>query len=221
MKTLFAFLAAILAVASTFGQGLVSVFNTPTTPFQTNIFGAIGGVANAGTFDFEVLTAPSTVTSVDSSLQDLLTSTWSDTGIFAQNTTFPGRMSTTNQVANNWPAGSEQSFIILGWTANLGTFHDVMSELAGAYLGTEEGSYTWFGGGFDYGFLGATTVGTAFAGGGASGLPPFALFGSATNVQGTPISTPTELYHIFVPEPTVAAMAGLGAAVMLIFRRRK
>jgi hypothetical protein len=46
-------------------------------------------------------------------------------------------------------------------------------------------------------------------------------FGTGGTAQGTPITTPTDLFVVNIPEPTTMALAGLGAAALVIFRRRK
>src|SRR3954453_29830 len=80
-----------------FGQGMVSFNNTTTTVFNTNAVavggssGRAAGSINGGAFRYEVLTAPSSVTSVDLSLQELLTAPWSDTLLTASNTALAGR----------------------------------------------------------------------------------------------------------------------------------
>jgi hypothetical protein len=229
MKKIIATLALGAFAGGAFAQGTVAPGNTAGTPFQTNSI-AMGGtsgtyVGSAGLFDFEVLTAPSTVTTVDSSLQGLLTSTWSDTGILGVSASFAGRMGSTNGTANNWAPGVQQSYIVIGWSASIGNFATLEADLSGASLVANGSGFEWTGlknlttpGTY---YIGATAIGSAEAGGGASGLPPFGLFGSGASAQGTPISTATELYIVSIPEPTTFALAGLGAAAMLIFRRRK
>jgi len=201
--------------------------NNATTPFQTNAVG-LGGTsgsytASSGLYDFELLTAASTVTTVDASLQGLLTSAWSDTGASATSAGLAGRISSSASSALNWPAGNQQSFIIIGWSASMGGFSNVMADLSGASLVAANGGFYWSGvkNAAPGEYIGATTIQSAEAGGGASGLPPFALFGTTASGQGTPISTATELYAVSVPEPTTFALMGLAASSLLIFRRRK
>jgi hypothetical protein len=71
-------------------------------------------------------------------------------------------------------------------------------------------------------FIGSTSLGFRQAGGvtTAGTIPTPLLFGAGADAQGTPVTTPTDMYTV-VPEPTSFALAGLGIAAMTIFRRRK
>ena len=110
MKKIAATLCLLATAAAAFGQGSVNAGNTSTTQFRTNYNGSIGLALSAGgPWYYEVLTAPSTVTSVDASLQQLLSAPWSDTGITATNTGLAGRMASANTTAANWPAGQTNS----------------------------------------------------------------------------------------------------------------
>ena len=228
----FLFVCAVNAVAAgVFAQGTVISANGPGTLFRTNSladFGTAGNIApTPGGFYFEVLTAPSTVTSVDSSLQGLLSAPWSDTGLRMTNATTiltGGRVngpSFAGGVVNNWPVFQINSFIVVGWSANQGTtWAQVASELQGASFRTDalgshfEGPLLASGG-----FIGATTIQQGAAGE-ADGSTAFSLFGFLPNAQGTPITTPTDLYIIFIPEPSAVAFAGVAMAIFVLRRRR-
>src|SRR5258708_5725084 len=71
-----------------FGQGQVDFFNTSTTLVRTNSIGLGGGAgitsASPNGFAYGLFIAPSTVTSL--SPLDLLTATWTFTGVYASNT---------------------------------------------------------------------------------------------------------------------------------------
>jgi hypothetical protein len=68
------------------------------------------------------------------------------------------------------------------------------------------------------GYLGATTVQAASAG---TIFNPFSLFGAVANGQGTPVTTPTDLYIVLAPEPATITLTVLAAGALLISRRRK
>jgi hypothetical protein len=205
------------------GQGSVNAANGTTTLFRTNatLWGGTAGAALSATgpWYYEVLTAPSTVTSVDPSLQQLLSAPWSDTGLMASNTGLPGRMNAGSGNVNFWPAGQTNSFIIVGWSASEGSsWSTVAARLQGAvFVGGG-----WSGGGFQPGFLGATTVGFRQAGGvtTAGTIPTALLFGAGADAQGQPITTPTDLWFI-APEPSSITLVGLGLAALTRFRRRR
>ena len=134
---------------------------------------------------------------------------------------FPGRVFGGPAFANNWTQGVQQSFIVVGWSATLGsTWSQVKLDLAGAALVPQNGSYFWLMPNFDgEGFLGATTVGSAIAGPDLGTAA--ALFDSMSSLQvPIPVTTTTELYAT-VPEPTTLALTGLGAFSLLLFLRRK
>jgi hypothetical protein len=232
MKKLIATLGLSVVASAAFAQGTVLPNNTSPTVFHTNSTAIGGGSASTPgssiqLYYYEVLTAPSTTTTVDASLQSLLSATWSDTGILAQNSGLAGRMGGLNNTnanggatANNWPAGAEQAFIVVGWSSSEGT---TWAQVAGRLAGATFSNGQWSGGGLvNGGFLGATTIGDAFAAPPTSAEPQ--LFGAGNTAQVSPVTTPTDLYVVstaVVPEPSTFALAGLGAAAMLIFRRRK
>jgi len=235
MKKIAVTLCLTAIASAALAQGTVNPANTAGTTFRTNAI-ATGGTsgntaAAAGGFLYEVLTAPSSVTTVDSSLQGLLSGPWSDTALKATNTTFAsgGRMngpSGSGGTVANWAGGAGQSFIIVGWSSNLGsTWAAVSAELAGAQLTAAGGSFMWTGGSFTVpvgqnAFLGASTIQAANSGA-PDGTGAFSLFGAAGGTQGTPITTPTSLFMVNVPEPTSMAIVGLGLAAGMVLRRRK
>jgi hypothetical protein len=221
-----------------FAQGTVVSANTSTTLFRTNAFfigGTSGNTANGSLsprgFLYEVLTAPSTVTSVDPSLQGLLSGAWSDTGLTLTNTIFisGGRISGPSGIngqAANWPVGAFQSYVVVGWSANEGlSWAQLAGRLVGAQFMVNDGIHSYLQidlahGGVTGGFVGATTVQVGAAGP-ADGSAPLILFGSTPTVQGTPISTPTTLWFVTDPEPSTMSLVVFGMGMYGVFRRRK
>jgi len=236
MKKLAATLCLTALATAAFAQGTVNSANNTSTLFRTNSLatgGTSGNTANgapsAGGFIYQLLVAPSTVASVDASLQSLLSGPWSTGGITMTNGLLAsgGRIAGPSGTAGqtqNWPAGSFQSFIIVGWSANEGSdWNALKANLLGASLTSAGGGQQWSQGTtgqlVNGGYIGASTQQTG-ASGDAVGAAPFSLFG-ATGPSGTPISTPTTLWLVNVPEPTSFALVGLGSAALMIFRRRK
>jgi len=213
-----------------FAQGYVAGGNAPATDIYTVSNGvntATGGSASA-TYDYEVLTAPSTLQATGlltgygptgGSLAALLASPWSDTAVSFNNSALNGRASCPQSPANNWPVGADQDYIVVGWSANLGNWAAVSADLASAVLGSNStGGLQWTFNGSVNGYLGATVVGDIPSGPTGAGA---ALFGAQTTGN-SPVNTTTALYAVVsIPEPTTFALAGLGAASLLIFRRRK
>jgi len=120
------------------------------------------------------------------------------TGVYGTNSgVAAGRFSGGSVAVNGWAPGATLSYQVVGWSSSLGaTFNNAW--LTKAPTG---------------GLFGESSIATGSAGGGPQSLPPLQPFG------GTGI--PTGFTLVSVPEPSSMALAGLGAAALLIFRRRK
>ncbi len=227
MKRILALLALAALNTGAWAQGFVTIMDGLVL-VQTNAVAIGGGIGNTSTvsnsFFYEVLIAPTTVTTVDASLQGLLTSTWSDSGITGVNN--PSRIGAGKILAvNNQALGclpeTFQSAIVVGWSANLGTtWSQVSAELAGA---TFNGNY-WSGGGLpaaSFGFLGASTIAVAAAGSAEGNAAALFTLSSSPPVP-IPISTGPVLYvtAVLIPEPAALALGGFGLAWLALFRRR-
>jgi len=96
--------------------------------------------------------------------------------------------------------GVNAEYVILGWTGATGTTWDQAFGTAGAFLGTSAEFTT--------------------ATGNPTTTPPgTAVLLSATLTGMTPVAN-TAAYLTPIPEPTSFALAGLGLAALLVFRRR-
>lgn len=233
MKKLTAILCASALATGAFAQGTISVLNGTYSLARTNSTGLSGGTAGnaAGTlggFYYAVFTAASTTTSIDANLQNLLSGAWTFTGVYATNIAAAGRLSGGSGVATTqgWTPGVTNSYLLLGWSSAVGSL-DVSNVLGQLRNATFSGG-VWGGTNFSAnatggaGFLGVSAIGFGESGGGTTGLPPFGLFGTTATSAGTPIGSPFDMFAIAnVPEPGTFALAGLGAAALLIFRRRK
>jgi hypothetical protein len=228
MKKLAATLCLSAIAVGAFAQGTVNFVNSSSTLVRTNATGTGGTAGSIGTaasgFYFALYTASSSINSA--TVGDLLSPTWTFTGLYGANIAAAGRFTGGANVATTtgWAPGVTNSYCIVGWSAGLGAQNiNTLSKAAGATLSP---AGVWSGSGFgaaDVGqFLGISAVGFGAAGGGPTGLPAFSLFGAVANGQGTPIPTGFDLNVIsIIPEPSTMALAGLGAAAMVIFRRRK
>lgn len=212
MKKLFT-VAALVAVTSLgLAQGTVnfSAGATAATRLATNtvVGGPSTGLINgAGNYYFALFVAPSTVTA--SSSMDPTLSGFTFTGYYGTNTTSAGRMTgnpTTDDVAiNGYATGTSASFMVLGWSSNIGT--------------TWAQAQTWWNNGNPTsrtGFFGDSAVATSVGLGGGLSFPGNIFGAQPGQITGFNLG----LYQV-IPEPTTVALAGLGAAAMLIFRRRK
>jgi hypothetical protein len=188
-------LAAVVSSAS--AQGLVNFFNSPTTLVtlrdgQGNNLGSTPAVA--GQYYFQLFVAPAgTATDVGFT-----------SSIMGTNQASAGRFSGgANVGVAGAPAGSTRAIIVRGWSASYGS--DYAQALAAWTAGTA-------------GYLGSSSIAPNFVFGGFDGtgtIPTLPAFGGTVGIQtGFALSAP-------VPEPSSIALAGLGAASLLLFRRRK
>jgi hypothetical protein len=203
MKKLLTLAALVGATAVSFAQGTVNFQNAAATLISA------GGVAMPGssTFNFALFLAPSTrvLTSGQSAaLNDPAFQTVA--GVNANNPAGAGRIVTKSGLDVGQPAGSTIDFIVRGWSANAGaTWAEAL-----AFWNNGSPSADMF--------IGSSTIGNDLVLGGGL-IAPTALFGGgATQVLGFNMSL---VPAVIVPEPTSMVLAGLGAASLLLFRRRK
>jgi len=221
-KTLIIAAVAALAAVSTQAQGLVTI-NQTSQVVRTNTTGGTSGfVDGSGAYNFALLY--STSTSLASSANQIYGNTanfnlWVDAGVTGANGFGLNRGKLTaaaSATATGWTApgltyDNLRSVIIVGWSASYGASWSAIA--AGVSAGNLAAG----------GFFGVTALGTSFAGGGAGSLPAV----NAWNAGGQPGATgivPLQLtlnQIAAVPEPSTMALAALGGASLLLFRRRK
>jgi len=208
MKKLLTIAALIGATSMSFGQGNFSFANTGTTQVSTNTVhngpGTGGTSPVFGSYYYGVFIAGSTVTNT-TGVSD---ASWAFSGVYGSNSAAAsgGRFNMGVQTISGFIAGTTVSLLVRGWSSDLG--QNWSSVLNWYNNGSPTTTTEWFG---------TSAVATSVTlGGGAIGTP--SIFG---NNPGQ-ISTGFLLNRIDpVPEPSTFALAGLGAAAMLIFRRRK
>lgn len=124
------------------------------------------------------------------------------TGLYGTNQAAAGRFTGGGGIAApGWAAGSSRTFEVAGWQASLGpVFNPVWLTTNPQGFGVS-GTGSGAPGGVD-----PVTGGT---------VPTLNIFGGTTGIQAGFV-VPSA-----VPEPSSMALAGLGAAALLIFRRRK
>jgi len=223
-RILIATVALMGFVAYSFGQGEV-VFgngitatriwtNSQANAWQPNLTG-VSNLPNAGPiigvapatgheFTFAMFSANVLGTPVTGNVWTDLN--WSFTGAYASNSLVStggrlfGQQNSDGSVSvPGHLGGTSASLMVIGWNNSAGG--TTLSEFINA----------WNSGRLDlvYGYSG---ISTKILGDGGS-LPATQIFGAAPAIPGFVLAP--------VPEPTTFALAGLGAAALLIFRRRK
>jgi len=240
MKKLLTIAAFVGAVTLSYGQGQVnfSAGSTAASRPSTNsvsggaITGQQGAWASGYQYYYALFVADSTITSAGTAsstgaLDPTLTAGWSvvswnagnpagATGIaYATNTTagrFTGNPTSDDVFVAGRAGGSQASFIVVGWSSQVAgqDWIAAKSWIDSVILtGSAPGGIS--------GWTGASGVATSVTLGSGGLTTPGNIFGSSPGQ----VNTPMFLQLQPVPEPSTFALAGLGAAALLIFRRRK
>lgn len=198
MKKILITLSLAAIVSSSQAQGLINFFNSASTlvTLSSNAVNLGSTPGTLGQFRYELFVAPAGT---------LTPASFTGTGVIGTNQAAAGRFTGGANVGVPLnPAGSTRAIMVRGWSSNLG------STWAAAKLNE----------GVIGGFFGESAIAPSFILGGFDGvgtLPTLPAF------SGTAISTGFALTYVpsIIPEPSSMALAGLGAASLLIFRRRK
>lgn len=127
-------------------------------------------------------------------------STFTFANVYGTNQAVAGRFTGGANIAvSGWAAGTTMQFEVAGWSSDLGTTFNS----------------SWLTSHPSTGFFGVSSVASGASGGfnGTGTLPNLNIFGSTAIASGFALTG--------IPEPSSMALAGLGAAALLIFRRRK
>jgi len=180
-----------------FAQGLINFNNSPTTLISAKIGGNVATLSGAsGTYLFGLLTSAAQ------------TGPFTFASVYGTNlvNTSGGRFTGGNGVAvTGWAPGATMFYEIAAWDVATGgaSFKSAWVNANGTAASSGLPS-----------LFGLSAIASGAAGGGPNALPPLPLFGGASGLtSGFTLQG--------VPEPTSMALAGLGAAALLIFRRRK
>ena len=227
MKKIITTLAVSLSVCAVMAQGTVQwsgvaglfIGQTNSTVYST--FGANGGspavggsvgatLGNATTSYYYELLVSQTATAAPTSVSAL--AAWTDTTLSAINGAGSnGRIlqqnANTQAAAVGWAAGQSANIVLVGWSANLGTtWSEALSALNAQSYGLDS-------------FFGVSSMGTLTSG---TANPGVIVFGSSAGQINNGASNPMQMNILApVPEPATMALAALGGASLLLFRRRK
>jgi len=202
MKKILITLGLAALVSSSQAQGLLNFVNSAATVITLTSNGVSIGTAPAGanSWRYELFVAPAG-TATDGAA-------FVGTGVVATNTT-AGRFVAGNSLAIPGTAlGGTSAILIRGWSAALG------ATWAQANLNR----------GIIEGYFGSSAIAPNFLMGGDGGLgfiQPSPVFGGSNGIVPTGVNNGFTLTFVPVPEPSSMVLAGLGAASLLIFRRRK
>ena len=241
MKKLIAIMAAVVGVATlSYGQGTVSLANGLSTYFVTTNGSTLSqGTGNAGTgansYYYALLVstyggaAPTAISTSGGANQFSATvgSGWTFAGVMGTNNalTKGAIAAPASQVmaggiwdgptTASYTTGTIRYYEVLGWSANEGTTWSAVSNSIATGTWNVTGAGSWFG---------ASAIGYNSSGGGTGGQPTVSIFAtsSATGISGSGLTTPLVLTPVTpAPEPGTMALAALGGASLLLFRRRK
>jgi hypothetical protein len=197
--------------ASVFAQGTLSFKTTAADLIKFSTDGitatsvSAGNPATAGSFGavtIEVWSAPSGTTlttgTVDGLLQPIFTGAWAEAAVTPTQALAAGTYAPITVTLANGGAGNNVQLEIIGFTGTAG----------------DPTSFGFSGETFDGSTLGTLgfTQGTGNPGG-SPATTPGTLATGASGFQGLVLQP--------IPEPTTMALGGLGAAALLMFRRRK
>jgi hypothetical protein len=191
-------LVALLGVAtlSSFAQGTLLWNNTSGTLISVNGTAMAPSTSPATTYNFGLFIAPFG-TAAPSGVSD---ANWQFVGAYALNSTAAGgtgRLQNPGQATiAGFAAGTQVNFIIRAWQSTTG---------GGDWAAARPGITA----------LGTSSLGWLVLGGGA--IPDSAAFGVTSSGPLTQVGG----FNVVVPEPSSMVLAGLGAASLLLFRRRK
>jgi len=237
MKKIIALIASVLGLTLiSYGQGTVSLNGSTylvTTNTGTGTSGLTGGNKQ---FYYTVLVStyggatPSAIslTGGASQFSGSVGSGWTWAGIYGTNNAVTKggiqAPSTQSLAPGIWDGGTVNGtytgattryYEVIGWSANEGSDWGTISNSIVTGTWSVTGAGAWFG---------ASLIGFNYSGGNGSGEGATSLFATsaATGLLGSGLTTALVLSPITaVPEPSTMALAALGGASLLLFRRRQ
>ena len=203
MKKLLVMTALVGAVTVSFAQGTVNFQNSSTTLISAA--GASAPTSATASFNFALFLAPSTTLGAAGQVIPLNAPAFQVvSGTNVNSPTAVGRLVTRSALDVGGSSGSTVDFVVRGWSANAGS--------------TWQEALAFWNNGFPAAnmYIGSSTGGNDIVLGGGAILAQ-SLFGvNAFQVTGFNMA-----FVPVVPEPSSMVLAGLGAASLLMFRRKK
>ena len=212
MKSLFTLCLMAAIGGRSLAQGLINFNNSSAASTKISIATVLGVPATglttgpAGSYIFALFysTTSSTVAGssgpVSSPGAVFVTSdpSWTFSGAYAESSATPGRVAgNAEQVVNGVGPAQSASFVILGWSANIGsTVDDIKTYIDSPFVGP---------------FVGESSVYSYTLGDGAT-VPTPSVFGGST--------IPGFVLGIIIPEPASLYLLGLGGLAWLAARRK-
>jgi len=204
MKKLLIVATLVGAATASFAQGTVNFQNASTTLISAG--GASMPTSATTPFRFALFLAPSGTVAANSAAPALTDPAFQSASVYNVNSpTAVGRLVTLSGVDTGSSLGTAD-FIVRGWSANAGqTWAEAL-----AFWNNGSPSADMY--------IGSSRIGDNIVLGGGT-TPATILFGVGANqVVGYNMAL---VPGVIVPEPTSMVLAGLGAASLLLFRRRK
>jgi len=230
MKKTLAILAVVgLAAGSVLAQGTIATYtlsssfetHTNTTIYNTSLNGVNNtsqgfapNVANGFYYALLYQTYTGSLSTIDPT-----SGNWS-LGMMATNFAAAGGIrgagGSTGSGVTGWAAptdatyatAAEKYYLLVGWSANLGNNWAAVESQVAANTFIAQGLF------------GTSALGYSFAGGGPNSLVAVNIFGVSPGAPGG-LANGITLFTTPIPEPGTMALAALGGAAMLMFRRRK
>jgi hypothetical protein len=224
MKKLLITSVVLSAVVTSFAQGYINYGNTTGTIVTTNSIvnylgtqvnaaGVTGNASASGVapqgFYYALLVQSYSGTTAGNAITSLSAEGWSFGGIYATNSLSSGRFTGGTDVGvSGTTAGGNYQFVVVGFSANETTdgadWAQILNSLTtGSWLNQS-------------GVVGISSVGVVNSIAGAPPSTSSTLFGVAPGIV-----APFVLDSVAVPEPGTLALAALGGASLLMFRRKK
>jgi len=235
-KILTVIAAVVVASIAAQGQGLVNFVNSAAAGSKISVNSAVGGAATgltpavANNFYYALFYSTSATTVAGSGSGAIIPGAslnqsyaWSDaawtfSGDYASNSATAGRVlgnssaTSSGAVVTGLAGGAFAQFVVIGWSANLGT---TLAQAQAAYnAAVLAGGVSAAGS-----FLGESAVSPAVQVGDGVSVPNPAIIAASGAVTGFTLGALPVVSS--VPEPGTMALAGLGGLSLLAFRRNK